>query len=171
MGGSDTTYYNRLSDVSIDFSLPLADYKLCKRLFNENLLQNRTIDPNWAKEIKVDSLNEFFQQSIKGNNSTMLYGKIDQGIDDRFKVRSFILVESFFIKNDEHLPALYRATDINYEGWKHDIHISRDAIRHTYFGELYWADTMPTATPDTVTIPIGKMVKYLTTITPIMAIQ
>ena len=169
--GTETTYYNRLSDVSIDFSLPLIDYKIDKRLFNENLLQNQTTDPNWAKAVKLNSLYEFFQQSINGNNSTMLYGKVDQGVDDRFKVRSFILVESFFIKNDEDLPALLEATDIVYDEWKHDIHISRDAIRHTYFGELYWADTMPSTSPDTITIPTGKMVKFLRTITPMMAIQ
>jgi len=154
---SGITYYNRLSDVDIDISLPNINYDLNLKLYNHNLLENRELNANWYEEIRIDSIKETFVINLD-DDYTMLYGFVEQKTDNDYKVRSFLIAETFFIKKDEDFKEL--RTESDYFDWDLDVHISREHSRNSYFGELYWADSVCVAEENDVYIPTGEKKYY-----------
>lgn len=149
--------YDRLSDVDIDISLPNINYDLNLKLYNHNLLENRGLNPNWYEEIRIDSIKEMFVINLD-DDYTMLYGFVEQKTDNDYKVRSFLMAETFFIKKDENFKELRKESD--YFDWDLDVYISREHSRHSYFGELYWADSVSVAEENDVYIPTGEKKYY-----------
>ncbi|MDI1307630.1 MAG: ATP-binding protein [bacterium] len=150
-------YYNRLGDVDIDISLPNINYDIKLKLYNSNLLESRDSNPKWYEEIKIDSIKELFETNLE-EDYTMLYGFVEQKIDSDYKVRSFLMVETFLIQKGENFEKLKKESD--YFEWELDVHVSREHSRNSYFGELYWADSVPVAEENDVYIPTGEKIQY-----------
>jgi hypothetical protein len=148
-------YYNRLGDVDIDISLPNTNYDIKLKLYNEDLFQKRVSNPKWYQEIKIDSIKELFETKLEENYS-MLYGFVEQRTEE-YKVRSFLMVETIFIEKNQKFKKLKKESD--FMEWNSDFHISREHSRHSYFGELYWADTIQDNEKNNVYIPTGEKVK------------
>jgi hypothetical protein len=150
--------YKRLDDVDIDISLPLFDYKLPIRVYPGNLLENKNKDPEWYREIKIDSITPYFERLFTEDQYIMLYGSIDQRVDEEYAIRSFLLAETFFIRKNENFGLLQQNVLNQVFAWAMDIHASYDQLRKAYFGELYWADNIPESSFDSISIPTGKNV-------------
>lgn len=155
--GSLEKYYERLSDVDIDICIPNQSYKLKERLYLENLLPEELF-VGWQKENKIDSLKPFFTSRFQDQAFTMLYGKIDQRLDDSYDVRSFLLAESFFIKKNDDLSKILGICNQVLD-WDLEVRfIPTDKLRHVYFGELYWADNIPEYELENISIPTGNLI-------------
>lgn len=150
-------YFSRLGDVDIDISFPNTKYDINLRLYNCDLLKARVNNPKWYEEIKIDSIKELFETKLEDNYS-MLYGFVEQRIGDDYKVRSFLMVETLFIEKNKDFEKLKKESDVM--DWSSDIHVSRDHSRNSYFGELYWADTIPDSEKNDVYIPTGEKITY-----------
>lgn len=150
----------RLSDVDIDISLPSNNYKQNARLYNEDLIVDRETDPEWYKHVKIDSVKSLFEQLIEGSSFIMLYGKINQQINEKYETRSYLIIDSFFIKKNKDFDKVKTAVS-NFEyDWNLDTHGSTESFSKTYFGELYWADNMPdNSAMSPIAVPTGK--KYI----------
>lgn len=155
--GNGANYYQRLSDIDIDISMPNKDYDENLKLYNENLLSKLEIDTKWYEEIKIDTIKYLFERNFEDNNFTMLYGFVEQRINEDYKVRSFLMIETVFIEKNQDFKKLKKESEIL--EWDLDIHISREHVYNAYFGELYWADTMPSVDFEDVFIPTGKSIK------------
>ncbi|MDQ6764310.1 MAG: hypothetical protein M3015_17025, partial [Bacteroidota bacterium] len=139
---SGKEYYQRLGDVDIDISIPNPNYKEKVQLYTKDLLSQRDTDPEWYKETQIDTIVPFFEYQVSGDNYVMLYGRVDQRLDKEYKVRSFILAETLFIKKTDEINNLQINITNKIFDWNLDVHISADHLRNVYFGELYWADSM-----------------------------
>lgn len=139
---SVTSFYNRLSDVEIEVSNPQKKY-LNKRLFSEKLLKDKTDSQGWPYKKKFKSLDEVFSYQFDSNNYTLLYGYFEEGEKSKFSydVRSFLLVTSFLVKKENLLGKEDQILNKTLN-WDFDLH-SNNSIDNTYFGELYWADSIP----------------------------
>lgn len=154
---NDKKYFSRLGDVDIDVSMPNTNYDINLRLYDSDLFNSRNDNPKWYEEIKIDSIKELFETKFEVNY-TMLYGFVERRTGDDYNVRSFLMVETIFIEKNEDFAKLKKESDIM--DWSSDIHISRDHSRNSYFGELYWADTIPNSDKNDVYIPTGEKIKY-----------
>ncbi|WP_367867570.1 hypothetical protein [Pedobacter sp. WC2423] len=155
--GDNDHIYDRLSDVNIDPSMPSKKYKEAIRLYDGDLMGDRASSEKWSENEKMDVMPPLFQQIFSSQPHTMLYGKVEGRINEEYKVRSFLLTESFFVKRTPELD-LVKANHHNFREWKNDIHVHRDYLRHVYFGELFWADNIPETEMETISIPTGKTI-------------
>jgi hypothetical protein len=148
-------HYERLGDVDIDICLPNQDYKLNIRIYPENLLSHREINAEWYNETKIDTIIPFFEYSFANTSYVMLHGMVQQMLDKEYKVRSYLLVETFFIKNNKNVRRLKTAIANKVFDWDNDLHFSTDRLRNVYFGELYWADNFYEYEDTSISIPTG----------------
>ena len=153
---SGKEFYDRLSDVDIDVSLPSQDYKLSVRLYEQDLIVNSNNNPDWHTEVKIDSITPLFKNFFDNNEYTMLHGFVEQRINEEYKTRSFLLVETFFIKKNENFEKAKKVSEITFTDWDLDNHFSPDHLRHAYFGEMYWADNIDGEEKNSVYVPTGK---------------
>ncbi|MFA6245324.1 MAG: ATP-binding protein [Mucilaginibacter sp.] len=130
--------YSRLGDVDIDISKPNTKNQLSVRLYPHNLMAARAANADWHKEVKIDTIFPLIQHEINGSFHTMLYGKVDQRVNEEYKTRSFLLAESFFIARNDKTDAYKISSSSMVYDWKNDVSFFKDDIRHIYFGELYW---------------------------------
>lgn len=169
-GDSAKEHYVRLGDIDIDICLPNQDYKLDLRLYTKNLISKIDQDINWYKESQIDTISPLFNVKFENEQYTMLYGKIDQKLNDDYKVRSYLLAETFFIKKNTQIEKLRKCINTLTFDWDKEIHFSVDRLRHVYFGELYWADSFYEDAEESVGIPTGNIltkkrkISYLDTI-------
>ena len=147
--------YQRLSDVDIDISLPNTNYENEIKLFNHNLLEDKLINQAWYNEIKIDLIKPLFKTEINGQDYTMLYGFVEQRIDDDYKVRSFLMIETMFVEKNKDLELLKKESDL-FE-WENATRVYREHIYKAYFGELYWADTNYEYEREEIDIPTGEV--------------
>lgn len=149
--------YRRLSDVDIDISFPNKEHKLDVRLYKEDLIVEREGNSDWYKHIMIDSVKNLFEQTILDSPHIMLYGKINQQINSEYKTRSYIIIDSFFIKKNSEFDEV-KNTVSNYDfNWDLDTHGSTESFSSNYFGELYWADTMPdNIVTSQIAVPTGE---------------
>jgi hypothetical protein len=152
-------HYSRLSDVDIDICLPNQNYKFEKRIYNENLLAERDLNLEWYKVSNIDKITPLFEFEINKENYIMLFGKIDQKLNDDYKIRSFLLAQTFFIKKDLQIDILRQNIVGKVFDWDDDVHFSADQLRNVYFGEMYWADNFLEQDLETIKIPTGVTVK------------
>lgn len=151
-------YYDRLSDVDIDICLPNLNYKLPIRIYHEDLLGKRDHDPEWYREVFIDSIAPLFEHSLKEDQYTMLHGFAEQRVNNEYKIRSFLMAETFLIEKNSKYEQLKQILPGQTFNWDSDLHSSKDHLSSAYFGELYWADNMPRSSLDEVLIPTGKMI-------------
>jgi hypothetical protein len=84
---SGKEYYERLSDVDIDICMPSKNYKLTKRLYDQNLIIDRDKNPEWYRDVKIDTITPLFELDFENTSYIMLYGKVEQRIDEEYKTR------------------------------------------------------------------------------------
>ncbi|WP_237275814.1 AAA family ATPase [Tenacibaculum ovolyticum] len=151
-------HYERLGDVDIDISKPNNDCSINQQLFFEDLLsEKRKGKSKWNQIDKTDLVEKLFTQSFETVDFTLLYGFIDQKQDDSYETRSFLLIESIFIDKDE-LPNLIDIENNLYD-WEDDISMSPNNLSDVYFGELYWADSVPSTKTNSENFPTGTYEK------------
>lgn len=88
----------------------------------------------------------------------MLYGMIEQRVNEEYKTRSYLLAETFFIRKNEHFEKVNEVSRIIFSDWDSDNHYSPDHLSRTYFGELYWGDNIAEYEDFNLYIPTGKKV-------------
>ncbi len=155
-GDIKTYRYNRLTDVDIDISKPNTHNQRAVRLYAANLMENAGDDLNWHQSIKIDSIYPLVQHKIDEAYYTMLYGKIDQRLNEEYKTRSFLLAESFFISRNAQTDA-YKELSLNkLHDWKKDVSFFKDDLRHLYFGELYWLEISDDEKQELAHLPTGE---------------
>lgn len=164
---NEEKYYRRLSDVDIDISLPNKKYEIEKEIFNHNLLSNRANNSEWYKEIFIDKSVECIKHIFEDEEYLMLNGFIDQRLNDDYKVRSLLILETVFINKNENFEKAIDGSLNKIYDWKSEVSISNDHIRGTYFGELYWGDNVAQNSEPYVTIPTGRLTNIESILTPI----
>ncbi|NBA88423.1 NACHT domain-containing protein [Emticicia sp. CRIBPO] len=153
--------YTRLSDVDIDVSMPFKDYILPMRLYSEDLIVDRIGNPSWYNEIKIDSVFELFEHSFENEKYSMLHGMVEQRVNEEYKIRSYLMIETFFIKKNENLPKAKEISLKTLFDWSSDNHFSPDHLYRKYFGELYWAvKEIERLETDKVLIPTGEYIDF-----------
>jgi hypothetical protein len=152
---SETPVYERLSDVDIDISMPRTDHAVELRIHPEGLLDGRAENPEWYLADRTDIYAPYIDYMIDGLPYVLLHGSIDEKADEAYKVRSYVMTEAHLIVKNKHLDRLRGLTNKGREDWNRDIHYSPDSIRHTYFGELYWGDTIALRPREQLTVATG----------------
>ena len=148
--------YKRLSDIDIDICLPSKEYKTAIRLYKQDLIINPLNNIEWYTEIKIDSITPLFEHSFNDSPYVLLHGIVEQRIDEEYKTRSYLLVETFLIRKNENLDKAKEACKITFSDWDLDNHFLPEKLYQTYFGELYWADNIGEYEDESVSIPTGN---------------
>lgn len=154
--GYGSSHYQRLSDVDIDISLPNTNYDINLKLYCEDLFDKKDSNLKWYEEIKIDSIKELFETKLEGDYS-MLYGFIEQRTEE-YKVRSFLMAETFFINKDENYEKIKKESAVF--DWKSDVNFPKEHSRNKYFGELYWADAESIQEAYDINIPTEEKITY-----------
>lgn len=134
---SYTRHYTRLSDTEIEPSYDNFD-KYDERLIHQDFFADRVLDSdNWIKVSNFDVLNELYENE----EYTLLSALVDQKLDEKYKTRSWVEAIPFFVNKKQVQTHIKEIQNKNYN-WKQDLH-DNNMLSKTYFGELYWADTVP----------------------------
>ena len=132
--------------------MPSRNYDLNLRLYKQKLFGKIDENPSWFEEIKIDSIEHLFNSNFDDGEYSMLYGFVEQRLDkDNYDVRSFLLIESVLVDKSQ----IAEIEDLNRlrKSWDGDLHTTAGYLTHVYFGELYWADSVPTLKKDYVYVP------------------
>lgn len=153
---SVSRFYKRLGDVEIEVSNPSKSVKE-ERLYFTELLKEKSNSPEWTYIEQFESLNEVIDHKFDSKEFTLLYGYYVESEKSKhsYNVRSFLLVEAFLVKKKD-VEGKKGQIDNRTLDWDHDVHIG-GTITKTYFGELYWADTIPTMESQHESIPSTEM--------------
>lgn len=157
---SGRAYYQRLSDVDIDVCLPNLDYVNEIRIYENDLINIQ--NAKWHEEVLIDSISPLFYREFIDVKYIMLDGKVDQRLDEDYKTRSYLMVESCFIKKDDNFEYLKSSVLDKILDWDSDIHFANDHLSNVYFGELYWADNISESKDSFVSVETGKSITYKT---------
>ena len=149
--------YIRLSDVDIDVSFPNKNYRIEEEIFKYNLLKDRSTNPKWYNNVVIDNTFEIFQQKFDNEEYVLLNGFIEQRMNDEYKIRSLLIIETIFINKTEYIKDISGIFNKVFE-WDSGINIHKDYIRRTYFGEMFWADNVAQNSENYVFIPTGKII-------------
>ncbi|MFC6861509.1 NACHT domain-containing protein [Zunongwangia atlantica] len=141
-------HYERLSDTEIEPSYD--DYKPYEeRVINIDFFVNRDIEnSNWINSPNYNILDSLYTKE----DYTLLSAFIDQKLDKEFKTRSWIQAQSFFVNRDQIIDYIEQIENKEFD-WKDNLH-NNGSLSNTYFGELYWADTIPFKVKDHHSFPI-----------------
>ena len=140
-------YYKRLSDTEIEPSYD-EHVPIVERLIHTDFFEKRTIDNGaWVNEPNYDVLNSIYNK----DEYTLLSADIDQKLDEKYKTRSWIKAQSYFVNKDQVIPHIDKLENREF-GWEFDLH-GNGSISKTYFGELYWADNIPFIKKDSHHLP------------------
>tara|TARA_R110000868_G_scaffold47341_2_gene155389 strand:- start:582 stop:4361 length:3780 start_codon:yes stop_codon:yes gene_type:complete len=130
-------HYERLSDADIEPSYD-EHVPIVERFIQTDFFEKRTIDNGaWVNESNYNILNSIYNK----DNYTLLSADIDQKLDEKYKTRSWIKAQSYFVNKDQVIEHIEKLENREF-GWKHDLH-GNGSMSKTYFGELYWADSIP----------------------------
>ncbi len=142
-------HYERLSDTEIEPSYD--NYKRDKeRVIYTDFFVNRNLEnSNWINSPNYNILDSLYTKE----DYTLLSAFIDQKLDKEFKTRSWIQAHSFFVNKDQIIGYIEQIQNREFD-WKDDLH-SNGSLSNTYFGELYWADTIPFKEKDHHSFPIN----------------
>tara|TARA_R110000764_G_scaffold220861_1_gene309167 strand:+ start:46 stop:1593 length:1548 start_codon:yes stop_codon:yes gene_type:complete len=141
-------HYNRLSDTEIEPSY-VENKPFTGRVIQTDFFKNRALDDGgWVNVGNYNVLNDHYERE----EYSLLYAFIDQKLDEKFKTRSWLQANSYFVNKDQVLKHIAEIENREFE-WNHELH-SSDTLSKAYFGELYWADTVPTMKKDSKHIPL-----------------
>jgi len=157
--------FNRLSDVEIDISLPNRNYAVSEEFFDHELIPADR-PQGWSNEVKVQLIDPYLIKEFEGIPYVMLKGVVENRIDENYKVRSFIMVESCLIKKNQNFDRLKLEVAGQIFDWDRDLHLSLYSDTCTYFGEYYWADNQMDGDLDHYSVKTGKKIKKVRKIRP-----
>ncbi|WP_027124940.1 hypothetical protein [Gelidibacter mesophilus] len=130
-------HYERLSDVDIEPSYD-ENIPIVQRFIQTDFFEKRTLDNGeWVNEHNYNVLSTLYSK----DDYTLLSADIDQKLDEKYKTRSWIKAQSYFVNKDQVIAHIDKLENREF-GWKFDLH-GNGSISKTYFGELYWADNIP----------------------------
>ncbi|MGJ8762293.1 MAG: hypothetical protein ACSHXA_17260 [Polaribacter sp.] len=130
-------HYERLSDTEIEPSYE-ENNSIHKKLVNDDFFVNRTVvNGDWILKPNYSILKNLFFK----DDYTLLSTFIDQKLDKNYKTRSWLEVKSFFVDKDEVLEHISEIENKEFD-W-HDDFNGNGSLSNIYFGELFWADTIP----------------------------
>ena len=144
----DKRYYTRLSDVDIEISNPKQKV-YNEKLFDIDLFAHATENQNWVYTELYDSVTSLYEK----DDFSLLSGFINQRPDESYESRSFLMIESFFIKKESINGDINDIINRNFS-WRDDVVSSNGSLSNIYFGELYWADNIPINKMDWQNLPL-----------------
>lgn len=153
-------HYDRLGDVEIEITNP-RPLTYNEKLTNVDLFSHKDGTQDWVYKPMYSSLSNLFVK----DDYTMLSGFINQRETESYDSRSFLLVNSFFIKKDSISDNIEKILDREYN-WREDIITTNSSLSKVYFGELYWADNIPSLVLNHKDLPIEENVETERMITP-----
>lgn len=132
------SHYSRLGDVEIEITNPKP------KIYNEkltdiDLFAHKDDTQDWVYKPMYESISSLF---VNGE-FTILSGFINQRESESYDTRSFLLIDSFFVKKESINKNITEILNREFD-WKEDVISSKSSISKVYFGELYWADNIPT---------------------------
>lgn len=130
-------HYDRLGDVEIEITNPKPKI-YNKKLTDIDLFAHRDDTQDWVYKTMYESLSSLFVNK----EFTMLSGFINQRESESYDTRSFLLINSFFVKKESISNKIENILKREFD-WKEDVITSRSSLSKVYFGELYWADNIP----------------------------
>lgn len=144
-------HYNRLSDTEIEPS-HVENKPIDERFIQTDFFENRALDDGgWINVGNYNVLDGHYERE----EYSLLYAFVDQKLDEKFKTRSWVQANSYFVNKDQVLEHIAEIENREFD-WNHDLHGS-GSLSKVYFGELYWADNVPTMKKDSKSIPLlGK---------------
>jgi len=147
-------YYSRLSDVEIEITNP-NPIILNEKLTNIDLYEHKSSHQDWVYKTMYNEILDLFEQ----NEFTMLSGFINQRENESYDSRSFLLINSFFVKKQTLSGNINKVLNRNYD-WRDDVIANNSTLTKVYFGELYWADNIPKIVSNYKDLPISEEEDY-----------
>lgn len=141
-------HYNRLSDTEIEPSY-VENKPFAGRVIQSDFFEKRALDD--GRWVNAENYNILDSHYVREEYS-LLYAFVDQKLDEKFKTRSWVQANSYFVNKDQVLEHIAEIENTEF-GWNHDLHGS-GSLSKVYFGELYWADNIPTMKKDSKSIPL-----------------
>lgn len=131
-------HYNRLADVEIEITNPKP------KIYNEkltdiDLFAHKDDTQDWVYKPMYESISNLFEN----NEFTLLSGFINQRENESYDTRSFLLIDSFFTKKESISGNIEDIVNREID-WRDDVMSFKSSLSKVYFGELYWADNIPT---------------------------
>ncbi|NPD47053.1 hypothetical protein [Lentimicrobium sp. S6] len=150
-------HYERLSDVEIEVSFPKKEnIYLEKPLFNENLIEHKSNKPEWTNIQKQESIMQIWEQQFNNRDFTLLNGLLINKPDTSYNAESFLLIDSVFVKRNNLDFTKLPEENLS---WDEELFVNPTTISKVYFGELYWADTIPDEYYSKESIKINKIIE------------
>lgn len=156
--GDPSSGYNRLVDVEIDISLPECNYTISECFFNELLIPEGNRPVGWQMETKIEAIEPQLVREFHGVEYVMLKGVVEQRIDQGYEVRSFIMVESCFIKKSKDFERLKNEICPQIFNWNGDLNLSPEYDSGVYFGEYYWGDNQVAGDIEYYSVKTGRKI-------------
>ncbi|UAB80053.1 hypothetical protein INR76_07865 [Marixanthomonas sp. SCSIO 43207] len=155
---SYTRYYNRLSDTEIEPSY--EEYEpISEKLIDVDFFKNRSLtDGSWVNEPNYASIEALYER----DDYTLLSAFIDQKLDEKYKTRSWVEAKSFFVDKDKVVQYIGQLENREYD-WNFNLH-DGGMLSKTYFGELYWADNIPSLKREGHSLPLESTKEITRTI-------
>ena len=136
-------HYKRLSDIEIEPSYDVYE-PIRERLIENDFFDDRKLDKgDWINQPKYNVLEPLYEK----DDYTLLSAFVDQKLDEKYKTRSWVEARSFFVNKDHVINHIDDIENREFD-WKEDLH-GGGSLSKVYFGELYWADTVPKVNKDT----------------------
>ena len=157
-------HYKRLSDIELEPSFPTPQV-MTKQIFKENLLAHKSDDPSWTEKEMYDLSKRVWNYKFKEGDFTLLKGQLIQKLDNSHDVESYLLIDAFLVSKQDLESEIENIANRNFD-WNDDFSTSGGNLTHVYFGELYWADSIPILELSTESISTGEKVTKEYTITP-----
>lgn len=145
--------YSRLSDVEIEITNP-NPIIFNEKLTNIDLYKHKSTNQNWVYKTMYNEVLDL----LENRNFTMLSGFINQRENESYDSKSFLLINSFFLRKDSISDDIKKILDREYD-WKDDVITHNRSLFKVYFGELYWADNIPTLINSYKDLPISEEVE------------
>ena len=153
-------HYERLSDTEIEPSYD-ENKPITERVIDLDFFVNRSKGNNdWVNIPNYNILKTLYTKE----NYTLLSAFIDQKLDKDFKTRSWVQAHSFFVDKSQILEYIEQIENREFD-WQDDLR-NNGNLSNTYFGELYWADTIPFKKKDTHNFPIEGTKEIIRIISP-----
>lgn len=146
------SHYKRLSDIELEPSFPTPKV-ITEQIFKEDLLAHKSNDPAWTEKEMYDISRCVWNYKFEERDFTLLKGQLIQKLDNSYNVESNLLIDAFLVNSKGIVDDLDNIVNKIFD-WGDNIDIHGGDLSRTYFGELYWADTIPE--PELTVVSIGK---------------
>ncbi|MCO6148946.1 ATP-binding protein [Flavobacterium sp. NRK1] len=152
--------YDRLGDIEIEITNPKPLIYNVK-LTDTDLFSHKDRTQDWVYKPMYDSVFDL----LENGDFTLLSGFINQRETESYDSRSFLLINSFFVKKDTILGDIKNIFNREYD-WREDVITSNSSLSKVYFGELYWADNIPPIVLNHSDLPTEEDVEIDHMVTP-----